>query len=102
MQPKNEEQQMNIELPESVAEGVYSNFAIISHSQSEFIIDFIQILPGLPKAKVRSRVILTPQHAKRLNKALLDNIKKFEDQQGEIGGSEEYNFPTGFGPQGIA
>lgn len=67
-----------------MAEGVYSNLAIINHSPSEFVLDFIQMMPGLKQAKVKSRVILTPQHAKRLMKALIDNVKKFEDQNGTI------------------
>jgi len=89
---------LNIELTEEVAEGVYSNLAIISHSNSEFVFDFIKVLPGLPKAKVKSRIMMTPQHAKRLMKALQDNIAKFESQNGAIkesqGGPE---FPMNFG-----
>ncbi|MCB9257389.1 MAG: DUF3467 domain-containing protein [Chitinophagales bacterium] len=81
---KNQGNQINIELSEEVADGIYSNLAIISHSQSEFIVDFIRILPGVNKAKVKSRIILTPQHAKRLFKALGENIDKFEDAHGEI------------------
>ena len=75
---------LNIELTEDIAEGTYSNLAIINHSPSEFVVDFIQMMPGIPKAKVKSRVILTPQHAKRLMNALSDNINKFENQHGEI------------------
>ena len=75
---------INIELTEEVAGGIYSNLAIINHSPSEFVIDFIQMMPGVKKAKVRSRVVLTPQHAKRLMKALVDNVNKFENQHGEI------------------
>tara|TARA_B100001540_G_C15744718_1_gene613958 strand:- start:74 stop:388 length:315 start_codon:yes stop_codon:yes gene_type:complete len=75
---------LNIELSPDMAEGVYSNLAIINHSPSEFVLDFIQMMPGLKQAKVKSRVILTPQHAKRLMKALIDNVKKFEDQNGTI------------------
>ena len=75
---------LNIELTEAVAEGVYSNLAIINHSPSEFVVDFVQMMPGLKKAKVKSRVILTPQHSKRLMKALIENVAKFEDQHGEI------------------
>ena len=75
---------LNIELSEEIAQGIYSNLAIINHSSSEFIVDFVQMMPGIKKAKVRSRVILTPQHAKRLMKALSDNISKFENQNGEI------------------
>ena len=75
---------LNIELSEEIAEGKYSNLAIINHSPSEFILDFIQMMPGIPKAKVKSRIILTPQHAKRLMKALAENISKYENQNGEI------------------
>ena len=81
---KANQNQINIELPEEVAEGIYSNLAIISHSHSEFVIDFIRLVPNVPKAKVKARVILTPQHAKRLMAALADNIKKFETQFGVI------------------
>tara|TARA_X000000368_G_C22902236_1_gene654634 strand:- start:513 stop:827 length:315 start_codon:yes stop_codon:yes gene_type:complete len=84
MSEENKKEGLNIELGEEVAEGTYSNLAIINHSPSEFIVDFIQMIPGLPKAKVKSRVILTPQHAKRLMRALTDNISKYEDQFGEI------------------
>ncbi len=76
--------QLNIELNEETAEGIYSNLAIISHSHSEFVIDFIRLMPNVPKAKVKSRIILTPQHAKRLLKAMSDNISKFEHQFGII------------------
>jgi hypothetical protein len=78
------ENQLNIELSEEIAEGVYSNLAFINHTNSEFIVDFINVLAGLPKAKVKSRIILTPQHAKRLAIALTDNIKKFEQVHGNI------------------
>ncbi len=77
-------QKINIELPEEVAEGSYSNLAIITHSPSEFILDFAKILPGVPKAKVKSRVVMTPLHAKRLFRALADNIKKYESTFGPI------------------
>ena len=76
--------QIDIELPEEVAQGIYSNLAIISHSSSEFVIDFVRIMPGLPKAKVQSRIILTPEHAKRLLMALQDNIAKYETMFGQI------------------
>ncbi|MEM6261291.1 MAG: DUF3467 domain-containing protein [Bacteroidota bacterium] len=96
--------QLNIELPSEVAHGVYSNLAVISHSNTEFVLDFIQVLPGTPKAEVRSRVILTPHHAKRLLGALNDNIEKFERNHGEViveGG--DVQVPPGFGgPAGIA
>ena len=85
--------QLNIELPEEVAEGIYSNLAIISHSHSEFVVDFIRLVPNVPKAKVKSRIILTPQHAKRLMAALVDNIKKYEAQYGVIEEPEQLPFP---------
>ena len=66
--PKKDQKQLNIELPEEIADGVYSNLAIISHSHSEFVVDFIRLMPNVPKAKVKSRIVLTPQHAKRLMK----------------------------------
>ena len=76
--------QFNIELSEEVAEGVYSNLAVITHSPAEFVIDFIRIMPGVPKSKVKSRIILTPEHAKRLVAALSDNISKYEAVHGPI------------------
>ncbi len=94
---------LNIELTEEVAEGVYSNLAIISHSNSEFVVDFIKVMPGLPKAKVISRIMMTPQHAKRLMRALQDNLNKFESQHGGIKDTEHPSFPMNFGgPQGEA
>ena len=94
--------QINIELDESVAEGTYSNLAIINHSVSEFVVDFINIMPGTPKSKVKSRIILTPQHAKRLSKALADNVKRFENAHGEIKDYEQPPIPLNFGPAGQA
>lgn len=76
--------QLNIELSEDVAEGIYSNLAIITHSNAEFVLDFVRMMPGVPKAKVKSRIVLTPQHAKRLMKALNDNISKYESAHGLI------------------
>ena len=90
---KKNKNQLNIELPEEVAEGVYSNLAIISHSHTEFVLDFIRIMPNVPKAKVKSRVVLTPPHAKRLMRALMDNVKKFETQFGPINEPEQPPFP---------
>lgn len=81
---ENQENQINIELSEEIAEGIYSNLAIISHSSSEFVVDFIRIMPGTPKAHVKSRIILTPEHAKRLLMALQDNIAKYESIFGKI------------------
>jgi hypothetical protein len=85
-----EQKKLNIELPEDVADGVYSNLAVISHSPSEFILDFIRLVPNIPKAKVKSRVIVTPQNAKRLLKALHENIHRYEAQFGKI---QENNDP---------
>ncbi len=76
--------QINIELTEEVAQGTYSNLAIITHSSSEFVVDFVRIMPGTPKAQVKSRIVLTPEHAKRLMFALQDNIQKYESQIGPI------------------
>ncbi|MBN1949955.1 MAG: DUF3467 domain-containing protein [Bacteroidales bacterium] len=76
--------QINIELKEDIAQGIYSNLAVITHSSSEFVIDFVRIMPGIPKADVKSRIILTPEHAKRLLFALQDNIAKFEATHGDI------------------
>lgn len=92
------ENQLNIELPDDIAEGTYSNLAIISHSPQEFVIDFIRIMPGVPKAKVKSRVVLTPEHAKRLMKALIDNVKKYEAQFGTINDKEAPMMPMNYGP----
>jgi hypothetical protein len=94
------EQQINIELSAEMAEGTYSNLAIISHSTSEFVIDFVRIMPGTPKANVKSRIILTPEHAKRLLFALQDNVAKFEKQFGRINMPENKQLPPmpmGFG-----
>ncbi len=85
--------QISIELPEDVAEGTYANLAVISHSHAEFIVDFIRMVPNVPKAKVKSRIILTPQHAKRLMRALMENVKKFEAQNGPIKDTEPPHFP---------
>ena len=95
------ENKLNIELPPDIAEGIYSNLAIISHSSSEFVLDFIRMMPGTPKANVKSRIILTPEHAKRLLMALRDNIDKYESQFGKITLTETPNAPAmppmGFG-----
>ncbi len=80
-QPEN---QINIELSEEIAEGIYANLAIITHSHSEFVVDFIRMMPGVPKAKVKSRIILSPEHAKRLYLALKDNVARFEQAHGPI------------------
>lgn len=104
MQEENNPNQLQIELSEEMAEGIYSNLAIITHSNSEFVIDFVRVMPGVPKAKVKSRIVLTPDHAKRLLMALNDNINKFEDQNGTISINDSMPpFPMGFGgPTGQA
>lgn len=79
-----QQQQINVELGEKEAEGIYSNLALISHSPAEFVMDFTRMLPGIPKAKVFARIIMTPQHAKSFLNALVDNVKKYENQFGEI------------------
>jgi len=84
MEDQANKNQINIELSEEVAQGTYSNLAVITHSSSEFIVDFVRIMPGVPKAPVKSRVILTPEHAKRLLRALQDNVAKYESLHGPI------------------
>jgi len=92
------ENQLSIELSEEIAEGIYSNLAIITHSSSEFVLDFIRVMPGMPKAKVKSRIVLTPEHAKRLLTALEDNIEKFETANGRIKIQQgPPGFPINFG-----
>jgi hypothetical protein len=101
---KDQKGQINIELTDDVAQGTYSNLAIITHSSSEFVVDFVRIMPGTPKAKVKSRIVLTPEHAKRLMFALQDNIKKYEAQNGEIKVSNTAPTipPMGFTPKAEA
>lgn len=89
--------QLNIEISEEVADGIYSNLAIITHSNSEFVLDFVRVMPGVPKAKVKSRVLLTPQHAKRLMRALADNVQKFEAVHGPIRETDMPEIPMNFG-----
>ncbi len=90
--------QINIELSEEIAEGVYANLVMIAHSNSEFVLDFIRLMPGVPKAKVKSRVVVTPEHAVRLLNALKDNIDKYEASFGKIKSTQEApRFPMNFG-----
>ena len=96
MENKNDNQ-LNIELSEEIADGTYSNLAIITHSNSEFVVDFIKVMPGVPKAKVKARIVLTPQHAKRLMSALAENISKFEAVHGTIKQTEGVGIPLNFG-----
>jgi len=98
MEEQNNENQLNIELSEEVAEGTFSNLAIITHSNTEFVLDFIRVMPGVPKARVKSRIILTPEHAKRLLGAMQDNIQKYEAINGRIKTQDEApGFPINFG-----
>ena len=95
---KPQQNQINIELTEEIAEGIYSNLAMIAHSNSEFVIDFIRLMPGVPKAKVKSRIVITPEHAKRFLLALKDNIDKYEASFGPIKRTEDLpKFPMNFG-----
>ncbi|MPQ47376.1 DUF3467 domain-containing protein [Marinifilum sp. N1E240] len=108
MSDKKQSNQIDIQLTEEVAQGTYSNLAVITHSSSEFVVDFVRVMPGVPKADVKSRIILTPEHAKRLMLALQDNISKFEAMNGPIKNVEPDQGPQGpvipmnFGPTGQA
>ena len=81
---KKKVQQINIELDESVSSGEYANFVVVTHSPAEFVMDYTRLLPGVPKAKIHSRIIMAPQHVKAFMLALQDNISKFEEKNGEI------------------
>jgi len=89
--------QLNIEISEEVSEGTYANLPIITHSHAEFVVDFVNVMPGTPKSKVKSRIILTPFHAKRLMKALVENINKFEAANGTIQDMDQIEIPFTFG-----
>jgi hypothetical protein len=97
MQDNQQPNQLNIEITEEVAEGEYANLAIITHSHAEFVIDFVNVMPGTPKSKVKSRIIFTPQHAKRFMKALIENVQRFESVNGPIKDLEEVQIPMNFG-----
>jgi hypothetical protein len=94
---QNAPNQLNIEISEEIAEGTYANLAIITHSHAEFVVDFVNVMPGTPKSKVKSRIILTPQHAKRLMRAITENIQKYESVNGAIKDLEEIQLPMNFG-----
>ena len=96
------EQQIDIELDATLASGSYSNLAIINHSPSEFVVDFVSLMPGAPKAKVQSRIILTPERAKRFQKALAENLQKYQAKHGEIDTHDPPPIPMNFGPAGEA
>ena len=91
-------QQLQIQVPEEVAAGEYANLAIITHSAAEFVLDFVRVMPGAPKAKVQSRIIMTPSHAKALLRALDQNIAKYEGEHGEINVPEQHGVPKLDGP----
>jgi len=92
------ENQLNIELSEEIAEGVYSNLVMIAHSNAEFVLDFIRIMPGVPKAKVKSRIVMTPEHAVRFLEAMRENIQRYEDAFGDIKSlPHQDTLPFGFG-----
>lgn len=93
MDQNNNENQVNIELTEDIAMGIYSNLAVITHSPAEMVCDFIQLMPGMPKGKVRSRVIMTPQNAKRFMRALMDNVQKYEQNFGVIEDKDPHGTP---------
>jgi hypothetical protein len=89
--------QLNIEITEEVAEGSYANLAIITHSNAEFVIDFVNVMPGTPKSKVKSRIIFTPMHAKRFMKAMKENVERYEAANGQIQDMEQIEVPFNFG-----
>lgn len=97
MEDQQAEQQLNIELSEEMADGTYANLVVITHSFAEFVFDFVNVMPNVPKAKVKSRVVMTPHHAKRLMRALVENVKRFEAQNGVIKEQETMNLPFNFG-----
>lgn len=98
MSELNKDNQLNIELTEEDAGGTYTNLSVITHSHSEFVLDFIQLMPGVPKGKVKSRIIMTPDNAKKLLAALADNVKKYEANFGPIvDKGPQNNMPMNFG-----
>lgn len=99
---KAKENNINIELDESIAQGLYSNLVIVNHSPTEFVLDFINVMPGAPKAKVRSRIILTPDHTKKFINALGENLNKYEKSFGKIKNFQKEVMPISFGPKGEA
>lgn len=104
MEENNQQQnQLNIEISEEIAEGTYANLAVITHSHAEFVIDFVNVMPGMPKSKVKSRIIFTPMHAKKFMKALADNVQRYEAANGIIKDLEQIEIPMQFtGPAGQA
>ena len=99
---KTKENNINIELDESIAQGLYSNLVIVNHSPTEFVLDFINVMPGAPKAKVRSRIILIPEHTKKFINALGENLDKYEKSFGKVKNFQKEVIPISFGPKGEA
>ncbi len=96
-QPQQQQNQLNIEISEEISEGTYANLAIITHSHAEFVIDFVNIMPGTPKSKVKSRIIFTPMHAKRFMRAMQENIERYENVHGKIQDLEQVEIPLNLG-----
>jgi hypothetical protein len=92
-----QQNQLNIELSEEVAEGTYANLAIITHSHAEFVVDFVSVMPGTPKSKVKSRIIMTPMHVKRFMRALEENVQRYEADNGPIQDLDQIEIPMNFG-----
>ena len=99
---KQQKQKLDISIDEQTADGVYSNLAVINHSRTEFVVDFLSVMPGSSKARVKSRIILTPEHAKRLQRALAQNIRKYQTAFGEINSKEPTDIPLNLGFKGEA
>jgi len=97
MQEQQNNNQLNIEISEEMADGNYANLAIITHSHAEFVIDFVSVMPNTPKSKVKSRIIFTPMHAKRFMKAMVENIQRYEAANGPIKDLEQIEIPMNFG-----
>jgi|TARA_B100001094_G_C17575988_1_gene505161 hypothetical protein len=102
MSDNKENKNINIQLDDSIAHGIYSNLVVVNHSPTEFVLDFINVMPGVPKAKVRSRVILSPEHTKKFIRALSDNLSKYEAVNGTIKDFKKEIIPLSFGPKGEA
>jgi ribonuclease BN (tRNA processing enzyme) len=97
MEEQQNNNQLNIEISEEMADGNYANLAIITHSHAEFVIDFVSVMPNTPKSKVKSRIIFTPMHAKRFMKAMVENIQRYEAANGAIKDLEQIEIPMNFG-----
>jgi len=92
-----QQNQLNIEISEEIAEGTYANLAIITHSHAEFVMDFVSVMPGTPKSRVKSRIIFTPMHAKKFMRALQENVERYEAANGDIKELDQFDIPMNFG-----